>query len=295
VSVLGRKGSKGILSLLLLQGHALVVEVVVVVVFTVDFPCLIWCVCGALVDRCLFVRQCTGDREEREKTQNNSSSAVFVAAAAEAINKEQQQEETRFDLESWCAARSSIAGVQNLLNIDDNNNDNSNALPKATCNNKRSHVLSSSSRDQSCGGHNIAAAGATMVEPMTPTIERGGSRGGSHQQHKGARGRISSPCAAVTYPREGEKAANLTPPVVAAATAVHHKKPWGGSSSGCVKRAVSQRESHIWSERQRRKGMNHLFSTLRSLLPQPSSKVRKLQDWVSSPVEDWVLGIVSCR
>ncbi|KAH9537538.1 hypothetical protein CY35_16G057800 [Sphagnum magellanicum] len=215
------------------------------------------------------------DREEREKTQNNSSSAVFVAAAAEAINKEQQQEETRFDLESWCAARSSIAGVQNLLNIDDNNNDNSNALPKATCNNKRSHVLSSSSRDQSCGGHNIAAAGATMVEQMTPTIERGGSRGGSHQQHKGARGRISSPCAAVTYPREGEKAANLTPPVVAAATAVHHKKPWGGSSSGCVKRAVSQRESHIWSERQRRKGMNHLFSTLRSLLPQPSSKTDK--------------------
>jgi hypothetical protein len=197
-------------------------------------------------------------------------------------------------LESWCAARSSIAGVQNLLNIDDNNNDNSNALPKATCNNKRSHVLSSSSRDQSCGRHNIAAAGTTMVEPMTPTIERGGSRGGSHQQHKGAGGRIISPCAAVMYPREGEKAANLTPPVVAAATAVHHKKPSGGSSSGCVKRAVSQRESHIWSERQRRKGMNHLFSTLRSLLPQPSSKVRKLQDWVSSPVEDWVLGIVSC-
>ncbi|CAK9219291.1 unnamed protein product [Sphagnum troendelagicum] len=215
------------------------------------------------------------EREEREKTQNNNGSAVFVAAAAEAINKEQQQEETSFDLESWCAARSSIAGVQNLLNIDDNNNDNSNALPKATCNNKRSHVLSSSSRDQSCGGHNIAAAGATMVEPMTPTIERGGSRGVSHQQHKGAGGRISSPCAAVTYPREGDKAANLTPPVVVAAAAVHRKKPRGSSSSGCVKRAVSQRESHIWSERQRRKGMNHLFSTLRSLLPQPSSKTDK--------------------
>ncbi|CAM6015027.1 unnamed protein product [Sphagnum balticum] len=94
-------------------------------------------------------------------------------------------------------------------------------------------------------------------------------------QHKGAGGRIISPCAAVMYPREGEKAASLTPPVVAAAAAVHHKKPSGGSSSGCVKRAVSQRESHIWSERQRRKGMNHLFSTLRSLLPQPSSKTDK--------------------
>ncbi|BBN18636.1 protein MpBHLH24 [Marchantia polymorpha subsp. ruderalis] len=47
------------------------------------------------------------------------------------------------------------------------------------------------------------------------------------------------------------------------------QKKWQG------KRAVSQRESHIWSERQRRKGMNHLFSTLRSLLPQPTSKTDK--------------------
>ncbi|KAL3676360.1 hypothetical protein R1sor_026308 [Riccia sorocarpa] len=41
------------------------------------------------------------------------------------------------------------------------------------------------------------------------------------------------------------------------------------------KRALSQRENHIWSERQRRKGMNHLFSTLRSLLPHPTSKTDK--------------------
>ncbi|CAM6091878.1 unnamed protein product [Calypogeia fissa] len=47
------------------------------------------------------------------------------------------------------------------------------------------------------------------------------------------------------------------------------QKTWQG------KRAVTQRESHIWSERQRRKGMNHLFSTLRSLLPQPTSKTDK--------------------
>ena len=39
------------------------------------------------------------------------------------------------------------------------------------------------------------------------------------------------------------------------------------------KRPVSQRENHIWSERQRRKDMNYLFSTLRSLLPHPTSKV----------------------
>lgn len=39
------------------------------------------------------------------------------------------------------------------------------------------------------------------------------------------------------------------------------------------KRLVSQRESHIWSERERRKGMNYLFSTLRSLLPHPVDKV----------------------
>jgi hypothetical protein len=51
-------------------------------------------------------------------------------------------------------------------------------------------------------------------------------------------------------------------------------KPLGVQKTWQGKRAVTQRESHIWSERQRRKGMNHLFSTLRSLLPQPSSKVR---------------------
>lgn len=45
----------------------------------------------------------------------------------------------------------------------------------------------------------------------------------------------------------------------------------GGSTTG-GKRPISQRESHIWSERQRRKGMNHLFMTLRSLLPHPTSK-----------------------
>lgn len=45
------------------------------------------------------------------------------------------------------------------------------------------------------------------------------------------------------------------------------KSKWNG------KRPVSQRENHIWSERQRRKGMNYLFSTLRSLLPHPTSKV----------------------
>lgn len=45
-----------------------------------------------------------------------------------------------------------------------------------------------------------------------------------------------------------------------------------GSSTAGGKRPISQRESHIWSERQRRKGMNHLFMTLRSLLPHPTSK-----------------------
>ncbi|KAG0578831.1 hypothetical protein KC19_4G052700 [Ceratodon purpureus] len=47
------------------------------------------------------------------------------------------------------------------------------------------------------------------------------------------------------------------------------KSKWNG------KRPVSQRENHIWSERQRRKGMNYLFSTLRSLLPHPTSKTDK--------------------
>jgi hypothetical protein len=51
------------------------------------------------------------------------------------------------------------------------------------------------------------------------------------------------------------------------ALGVQKKSKWTG------KRPVSQRENHIWSERQRRKGMNYLFSTLRSLLPHPTSKV----------------------
>ncbi|XP_024369691.1 uncharacterized protein [Physcomitrium patens] len=46
-------------------------------------------------------------------------------------------------------------------------------------------------------------------------------------------------------------------------------------SKGSGKRPLSQRENHIWSERQRRKGMNYLFSTLRSLLPQPNPKTDK--------------------
>ncbi|EFJ05572.1 hypothetical protein SELMODRAFT_449119 [Selaginella moellendorffii] len=40
-------------------------------------------------------------------------------------------------------------------------------------------------------------------------------------------------------------------------------------------KSISPRESHILSERQRRKGMNHLFSTLASLLPETCSKSDK--------------------
>lgn len=47
-------------------------------------------------------------------------------------------------------------------------------------------------------------------------------------------------------------------------------------SKGSGKRPVSQRENHIWSERERRKGMNCLFTRLRNLLPHPTSKVRRL-------------------
>lgn len=46
--------------------------------------------------------------------------------------------------------------------------------------------------------------------------------------------------------------------------------------SNTLKSVVSQRESHIWSERERRKGMNYLFNTLRSLLPHPVDKVTRL-------------------
>lgn len=45
------------------------------------------------------------------------------------------------------------------------------------------------------------------------------------------------------------------------------QKPKGGSAG---KRPLTQRQNHIWSERQRRKGMNYLFESLRSLLPHPS-------------------------
>lgn len=38
---------------------------------------------------------------------------------------------------------------------------------------------------------------------------------------------------------------------------------------------ISQREIHIQSERQRRKGMNHLFEKMRSLLPNPTQKTDK--------------------
>eukprot|EP01018_Ginkgo_biloba_P019655 Gb_11960 [translate_table: standard] len=40
-----------------------------------------------------------------------------------------------------------------------------------------------------------------------------------------------------------------------------------------IVREISQRETHIQSERQRRKGMNHLFERMRSLLPNASQKV----------------------
>ncbi|XP_024392199.1 uncharacterized protein [Physcomitrium patens] len=46
-------------------------------------------------------------------------------------------------------------------------------------------------------------------------------------------------------------------------------------SKGSGKRPVSQRENHIWSERERRKGMNCLFTRLRNLLPHPTSKTDK--------------------
>jgi hypothetical protein len=50
-------------------------------------------------------------------------------------------------------------------------------------------------------------------------------------------------------------------------TALAVQKPKGGSAG---KRPLTQRQNHIWSERQRRKGMNYLFESLRSLLPHPS-------------------------
>lgn len=54
------------------------------------------------------------------------------------------------------------------------------------------------------------------------------------------------------------------------------KKGNAGAKPGDAKlRVVSQRENHIWSERERRKGMNYLFNTLRSLLPHPVDKTDK--------------------
>ncbi|KAG0628184.1 hypothetical protein M758_1G007300 [Ceratodon purpureus] len=50
-------------------------------------------------------------------------------------------------------------------------------------------------------------------------------------------------------------------------TSLGIQKSKGGSAS---KRPLTQRQNHIWSERQRRKGMNYLFESLRSLLPHPS-------------------------
>lgn len=83
---------------------------------------------------------------------------------------------------------------------------------------------------------------------------------------KGAGSRIDSPkgksISAPTSPSELRKSKVDTHLGV-------QKAKWNG------KRPVSQRENHIWSERQRRKGMNYLFSTLRSLLPHPTSKVER--------------------
>lgn len=98
-------------------------------------------------------------------------------------------------------------------------------------------------------GPPMATSLVPAVEPLTPVSERGrGARGNS----------VSAPAT----PTEWRSTKGATEKCL-------------GVKQRTGKRAVSQRESHIWSERQRRKGMNHLFSTLRSLLPQPTSKVTK--------------------
>lgn len=52
-------------------------------------------------------------------------------------------------------------------------------------------------------------------------------------------------------------------------------KRGGAASSQQDVSGISQREIHIQSERQRRKGMNHLFERMRSLLPNPTQKTDK--------------------
>lgn len=92
----------------------------------------------------------------------------------------------------------------------------------------------------------VAAAGAASTRATKISRKGNQSKGGA----------VSAP----TSPSE------LRPP---REKSLGVQKKWNG------KRPVSQRENHIWSERQRRKGMNYLFSTLRSLLPHPTSKTDK--------------------
>ncbi|KAL2608439.1 hypothetical protein R1flu_027012 [Riccia fluitans] len=80
---------------------------------------------------------------------------------------------------------------------------------------------------------------------------------------------------------------------VAAAPAYNQVEALGVQKKWHGKRQLSQRENHIWSERQRRKGMNHLFSTLRSLLPLPTSKTDK--STVVSEIIKYIKGLQAHR
>lgn len=59
------------------------------------------------------------------------------------------------------------------------------------------------------------------------------------------------------------------------------------TAQAVLSNVVSQRKSHIWSERQRRRSMNQLYTTMRALLPHQSVKVR-LQ--LLAPLTSWLLG-----
>ncbi|XP_024403043.2 uncharacterized protein [Physcomitrium patens] len=113
---------------------------------------------------------------------------------------------------------------------------------------------------QRCGSATTSCGHASGLAPdrskpgSTRTSEDGGkSSPPVHRTPSGGKHR------ALTNPKKGRK----------------QKLPGKTTTQAFLNKAVSQRESHIWSERQRRRSMNQLYTTIRALLPHQSVKTDK--------------------
>jgi len=109
---------------------------------------------------------------------------------------------------------------------------------------------------------------AAAPRPSSSAGALGKARGAKTKGAKGVRGpgkSVSAPASPSEVRRSNPKSTLAVQKTV--------KKSHACKPGDAKLRVVSQRENHIWSERERRKGMNYLFNTLRSLLPHPVDKV----------------------